>query len=47
MRGLPIVSAKNSLVFGRTAAFHSSASSWFSTKVTSMPSFASVYLKRL
>ena len=26
---------------------HSSASSWFSTNVTSMPSFASVYLNRL
>ena len=45
--GLPMVSAKNSFVFGRTARRHSSASSWFSTNVVSMPSFASVYLKRL
>ncbi len=45
--GLPIVSAKNSFVFGRTAARHSSGSSWFSTKVVSMPSLARVYLKRL
>lgn len=45
--GLPMVSAKKSLVFGRTARRHSSASSWFSTKVVSMPSLASVYLKRL
>jgi len=45
--GLPMVSAKNSFVFGRTARRHSSGSSWFSTNVTSMPSFASVYLKRL
>jgi hypothetical protein len=47
MRGLPIVSAKNSLVFGRTARAHAAGSSWSSTKVVSMPSFASVYLKRL
>jgi hypothetical protein len=45
--GLPMVSAKKSFVFGRTARRHSSASSWFSTNVVSMPSFASVYLKRL
>ena len=45
--GLPMVSAKKSFVFGRTARRHSSGSSWFSTKVVSMPSFASVYLKRL
>ena len=45
--GLPIVSAKNSLVFGRTAAAHASGSSWSVTKVVWMPSFASVYLKRL
>ena len=30
-----------------TAAAHSAASSWFSTNVVSMPSLASVYLKRL
>ena len=45
--GLPMVSAKNSFVFGRTARRHSSGSSWSSTKVVSMPSFASVYLNRL
>ena len=45
--GFPIVSAKKSFVLGRTAAAHSWASSWFSTNVTSMPSFLSVYLKRL
>jgi hypothetical protein len=47
MRGLPIVSAKKSLVFGRTARAHASGSSWSSTNVVSMPSFASVYLNRL
>jgi hypothetical protein len=45
--GFPIVSAKNNLVLGRTAAAHSAGSSWFSTKVVSMPSLASVYLNRL
>ena len=45
--GLPIVSAKNSFVFGRTARRHSSGSSWSSTKVVSMPRRASVYLNRL
>ena len=45
--GLPTVSPKRSFVFGRIAARHASASSWSSTKVTSMPSFASVYVKRL
>ena len=45
--GLPMVSAKKSFVFGFTAACHSFSPSWFSTKVTSMPSLARVYLKRL
>ena len=45
--GLPMVSAKNSFVLGRTARRHSSRSSWFSMNVVSMPSFASVYLNRL
>ena len=36
-----------SLVLGRMARRHSSGSSWFSTKVVSMPSLARVYLKRL
>ena len=41
-RGLPSVSANSSLVFGRIAARHSSASSGSSTKLTSIPSFGSV-----
>ena len=40
--GLEIVSPKNALVFGRTAARHESRSSGFSTKLTSMPSLGSV-----
>ncbi len=47
MRGVPLVSAKRSLVFGRTARAHASGSSWSSTNVVWIPSFASVYLKRL
>ena len=39
--GLEIVSAKNALVFGRTAACQESRSSGSSTKLTSMPSLAS------
>ena len=45
--GLLMVSAKKALVFGLTAAAHSFRSSWFSTKVVVIPSFGSVYLKRL
>ena len=40
--GLEMVSAKNALVFGRTAARHESRSSGSSTKLTSMPSLGSV-----
>ena len=40
--GLEIVSPKNSLVFGCTAARQDSTSSGSSTKLTSMPSFGSV-----
>ena len=45
--GLAIVSPKNALVFGLTAARHASRFVWSSTKVTSMPSFLKVYLRRL
>ena len=40
--GLEMVSAKNALVFGRTAARHDSRSSGSSTKLTSMPILGSV-----
>ena len=40
--GLEIVSAKNALVFGRTADRHDSRSSGSSTKETWMPSFGNV-----
>ena len=44
--GFAMVSAKNALVFGRTAARQASRSSWSSTNVTSMPSFLNVYFSR-
>ena len=40
--GLPIVSPKNALVFGRIAARHASRSSGSSMNVTSMPNFGNV-----
>ena len=40
--GLLIVSAKNALVLGRTAARHWSRSSGLSTKLTAMPIFGKV-----
>ena len=40
--GLEMVSPKNALVFGRTAARQESRSSGFSTKLTSMPILGSV-----
>ena len=45
--GLEIVSAKNSLVLGRTAAFQDSRSLGSSTKLTWRPNFGSVCLSRL
>jgi len=47
LRGLEIVSPKNALVFGCTAARHCSISSGSSTKDTVMPSFGSVVVNRL
>ena len=40
--GFGMVSAKNSLVFGRTASFHACASCGSVTNVVSMPSLGSV-----
>jgi hypothetical protein len=45
--GLAMVSAKNALVFGCTAARQASRSAWSSTKVTWMPSLGKVYFRRL
>jgi hypothetical protein len=40
--GFEIVSAKNALVFGFTAARQESRSSGFATKLTSIPNFGKV-----
>ena len=45
--GLAIVSPKNSLVFGRTAARHESSDVGSSTNVDRIPNFGSVYFSRL
>ena len=45
--GFAVLSAKNSLVFGRTASCQDCGSSGSSTKVTSMPSLARVNSNRV
>ena len=45
--GLAIVSPKNSLVFGWTAARHESSEVGSSTNVVEIPNFGSVYFSRL